>query len=324
MVVTVSIRSADAAVASLSLDSPRIVLGRSRGSDVRIPDASVSARHASIRQRGADYLLLDEGSTNGTYVDGQRLNPGAPVLLKHEAEVRLGRVWLDVRIEQAVPSPNPSQLTREIALALIAGALEADGHSSAPCLQVRSGASRGSQLLLEESEHVYVVGRGDDSDLELVEDDASRRHLEVMRRGGDVLVRDMESKNGTLLDGQRLLPRQATPLDSGQCLTIGATALVLVDPLSDALRQLETGPDEVMSDDERTGRAPVANTDLDETPDPSITQRAETPAPTPAPKRSTRPTAERRGWSTTDWLVAVLAIATLGASAAGMVWLFNT
>ena len=38
---------------SLAFDTPRLVIGRGDGCDVRLPDPSVSHRHASIRQRGA-------------------------------------------------------------------------------------------------------------------------------------------------------------------------------------------------------------------------------------------------------------------------------
>ena len=38
---------------ALTFDAPRVVIGRGEGCEVRLPDPSVSHRHASIRQRGA-------------------------------------------------------------------------------------------------------------------------------------------------------------------------------------------------------------------------------------------------------------------------------
>jgi len=55
------------------LEQQRSVLGRSRDVDVRIEDANVSRRHAEIVQEGSTYWLVDLGSTNGTEVDGQRV-----------------------------------------------------------------------------------------------------------------------------------------------------------------------------------------------------------------------------------------------------------
>jgi Protein of unknown function (DUF3662)/FHA domain len=53
--------------------SRRVVLGRSRECDIRVPDANVSRRHAEVRQEGTTYWLVDLGSTNGTEVNGRRV-----------------------------------------------------------------------------------------------------------------------------------------------------------------------------------------------------------------------------------------------------------
>jgi Protein of unknown function (DUF3662)/FHA domain len=51
----------------------RTVLGRSRQSDVYVTDANVSRRHAEVVREGAEYWLVDLGSTNGTQVNGERI-----------------------------------------------------------------------------------------------------------------------------------------------------------------------------------------------------------------------------------------------------------
>ena len=55
------------------LENQRSVLGRSRDVDVQIEDPNVSRRHAEIVQEGSTYWLVDLGSTNGTEVDGRRV-----------------------------------------------------------------------------------------------------------------------------------------------------------------------------------------------------------------------------------------------------------
>ena len=55
------------------LDQRRSVLGRSRDADVQIEDPNISRRHAEIVQEGSAYWLVDLGSTNGTEVDGRRV-----------------------------------------------------------------------------------------------------------------------------------------------------------------------------------------------------------------------------------------------------------
>jgi pSer/pThr/pTyr-binding forkhead associated (FHA) protein len=55
------------------LEQQRSVLGRSRDADVQVEDPNVSRRHAEIVQEGSTYWLVDLGSTNGTEVDGRRV-----------------------------------------------------------------------------------------------------------------------------------------------------------------------------------------------------------------------------------------------------------
>jgi hypothetical protein len=55
------------------LENKRSVLGRSRDVDVQIEDPNVSRRHAEIVQEGSAYWLVDLGSTNGTEVEGRRV-----------------------------------------------------------------------------------------------------------------------------------------------------------------------------------------------------------------------------------------------------------
>ena len=66
--------------------SPRVVMGRSRGCDIRVPDVNVSRRHAELRQEGTTYWIVDLDSTNGTVVNGQsvereRLRDGDTITL---------------------------------------------------------------------------------------------------------------------------------------------------------------------------------------------------------------------------------------------------
>jgi predicted Zn finger-like uncharacterized protein len=56
-----------------TVGKPRIVLGRGTESDVQLHDSEVSRKHAMLEIRGDDGVLIDLGSTNGTYVDGVRV-----------------------------------------------------------------------------------------------------------------------------------------------------------------------------------------------------------------------------------------------------------
>jgi len=65
-----------------------VTIGRSLTNVVAITDPEVSRRHACIKWRDGSYVIEDWGSTNGTFVNDQRIN--SPVMLFNEDEIRLG------------------------------------------------------------------------------------------------------------------------------------------------------------------------------------------------------------------------------------------
>lgn len=72
------------------------LIGREPGAALRLNDESVSWRHASLRWTGQAWELQDLGSTNGTFLDGRRIAPGARMLLRMGSELRFGEtqdVW---------------------------------------------------------------------------------------------------------------------------------------------------------------------------------------------------------------------------------------
>ena len=70
---------------------------------------------------------------------------------------------------------------------------------------------------------VTVLGRGADADLRLPDTGVSRAHAELRLDGGTARVVDLQSTNGTLLNGRRI--RIAT-LRDGDRLDLGATSMV--------------------------------------------------------------------------------------------------
>jgi FHA domain-containing protein len=88
----------------------RINLGRADSATNTTPDIDftsfggmelgVSRIHAVIGQSAQGPAIADMGSTNGTFVNGKRLEPRQPQLLKYGDEVRLGRLVVYVYIQE--------------------------------------------------------------------------------------------------------------------------------------------------------------------------------------------------------------------------------
>jgi pSer/pThr/pTyr-binding forkhead associated (FHA) protein len=314
--------------ATITFDAPRIVIGRGEGCEVRLPDASVSHRHATIRQRGTDYVVVDEGSTNGTFAGPVRLSPQAPRVVRSGDLLRVGRIWLELRIEQAVPTKSPQLTTREIAMSLVQSALSDQGEAAVATVRVVSGPDANKELPLSEFERVYVIGRAPGVDLLLVDEDASRRHVELLRKGQHVCVRDLGSKNGSALDGERLTPKKDTPWSPSALLRIGETELSLSDPVLEALGEIESAADERMRPEDAVD-PPDGGSEEDD-PEPSVsppplqTPGAGAPiAELPRARASVQPGASKHGFRAADALVALLALAVLGLSVLGIFWLLG-
>ena len=74
----------------------RVLVGRTQG-EIQINDRMVSQQHAAIEwEEGMAPVLHDLDSTNGTFVNGERLRE--PAILKDKDEIRIGSSFLSIRV----------------------------------------------------------------------------------------------------------------------------------------------------------------------------------------------------------------------------------
>ena len=81
-------RSGPTPGAAFNLEGDQLTIGRDSTNDITINDAEISRRHARLTFQGGKYVLEDLGSTNGTFVNGQRL--AGPRVLKAGEVVSFG------------------------------------------------------------------------------------------------------------------------------------------------------------------------------------------------------------------------------------------
>jgi pSer/pThr/pTyr-binding forkhead associated (FHA) protein len=77
------------------LEHPVAHIGRNAHNDIKLEDDTVSGSHATLTRRTSGWVLLDRGSTNGTYVDGERVKGERQ--LAGVAELRFGGVKMMFR-----------------------------------------------------------------------------------------------------------------------------------------------------------------------------------------------------------------------------------
>ncbi|MDO4240317.1 FHA domain-containing protein [Micrococcus sp.] len=73
------------------LDTPVVSVGRHPDADILLDDVTVSRRHVELRAVDGGHQLVDLGSLNGTYVNGDRVDD---VRLRSGMELRIGRYRL--------------------------------------------------------------------------------------------------------------------------------------------------------------------------------------------------------------------------------------
>ncbi len=81
-------RSGPTPGAAFALEGDQMTIGRDSTNEIVINDAEVSRRHARLTFQGGKYVLEDLGSTNGTFVNGQRL--AGPRVLKPGEVISFG------------------------------------------------------------------------------------------------------------------------------------------------------------------------------------------------------------------------------------------
>jgi ABC-type multidrug transport system ATPase subunit len=209
-------------------------IGAAAGNDVVVDASSVSGRHCRITEHGADYILEDLGSTNGTFVNGERLKAGSPAVVSRTDSVSLGR---------NVPFPWEA----------IVGSRS----------KVAPSRPRGATRLMQEG--VITVGRESDNDVVLDYSMVSGHHARIVfGDGGAATIEDLGSTNGTAIgDPQRKI--KTAPLSADDVVYFGSLKVPASRLLSGHL-SLGAAPSTTLSlrgDSMVLGRDPRADHVLD-------------------------------------------------------------
>ena len=118
--ISVTITDKDGSSSVQQFDKSEILIGRVKGNDVVLPKTNVSKRHSRIIVKDGRAILVDLKSTNGTFVNGQKIT--APRPLAEGDKVFIGDFTLEVKeiassggaapagVPSAAPMPSFGQL----------------------------------------------------------------------------------------------------------------------------------------------------------------------------------------------------------------------
>ena len=90
-------------------DGANLTIGRVQGNDIVLKDTTVSRLHAIISVKGRKMLVSDQGSKNGTIVNGTRVMSAE---LSHGDIVRIGKNFT-IRVFAPAPEGREATLTAE-------------------------------------------------------------------------------------------------------------------------------------------------------------------------------------------------------------------
>jgi hypothetical protein len=109
------IKSGPNAGQTIFIEGTEVIIGRETTNEIVISDPEVSRKHVRLQLQGANFVIEDLGSTNGTSVNGQRLvgpyilRPGEMITLGEHTHILFEAVTVDpdATIASVKPTPQP-------------------------------------------------------------------------------------------------------------------------------------------------------------------------------------------------------------------------
>jgi pSer/pThr/pTyr-binding forkhead associated (FHA) protein/NADPH-dependent 2,4-dienoyl-CoA reductase/sulfur reductase-like enzyme len=189
----------------------RLRIGRNPDNDLVLNDPQVSGGHAEIRRGQNEVVLVDLGSSNGTFVNDVAVT--GPRTLRHKDIIRLGATEMAFVLQVMEPrsQTGPAGLPDE--------PLERPQTSTGVIAELTWDGRR-----FEIIEDMFQIGRDTEGAKVTLEDPAaSWLHAEVTRHGDTLYLRDLGSRNGSYVNGE--LVAVPHPLRDGDVIHIGNTDL---------------------------------------------------------------------------------------------------
>lgn len=203
-----------------------LVIGRAPDCGLVLAEGGVSRKHARLSVQGRAVMVEDLGSSNGTFIDGVPVS--GPTRWPPSGTLTIGDWKLSLR--GGAQPVRPSSLARPPP----AEALAVRPRSRVPPGSVPAGD--GMRWVLKGTVGVWVgqsyplsgrmlVGRVPPATILVDDSSVSRRHAELEVRGAQVLVRDVQSANGTRVNGEPVATERV--LKEGDWLEFGVVEFTL-------------------------------------------------------------------------------------------------
>ena len=180
------------------LTKPEMSVGRSPENDIRLEKADVSRFHAQFSRQGSVIWLSDLGSANGTFVNGARVR--GTIELHDGDEIKFAGVRMMFHAPEA---SSGAAVAEQMPVFSSSPPVVSGQPARAPEVpQAALEGANGDRVLLLKGE--TLVGRVPGNDLVLPDTFVSRQHAKIQSLGGQFILSDLGSSNGTFVNGRRL------------------------------------------------------------------------------------------------------------------------
>jgi pSer/pThr/pTyr-binding forkhead associated (FHA) protein len=202
---TLIIEDKDGAIASEhSFEEGEFIIGRSHSSDIVLPADNVSRRHARLYTQNGKVFVEDMNSSNGVYVDGQRIHRVHEIA--KSAQIKVGDFYIHVESAGIKTDAGPEAFESGRP-GVPAQAVAAPSSSSRSGIFGRlvgaSGEMEGRSF--DVVNEVMMVGRGKDCSMTIIDTSVSRVHAKILvATDGSLSVEDAGSSNGTYVNDERI------------------------------------------------------------------------------------------------------------------------
>ena len=194
---------------------PSYTIGRDPKSDIVVNEDRVSWQHAVLKLDRGSWVLEDTGSTNGTFVGTQKVQK---ITLDGETTVRLGHPadGPELTCSTGAPPRPRTVIAAKPVMAAPAAPVMATGASTA--------SHREPSVIRRLPTKVLRIGRAPDNDVVVSDLSVSRYHAELRRTANAYQIVDLDSHNGTFVNGQQV---GSAPLTEGDIVGIGPSTFRL-------------------------------------------------------------------------------------------------
>lgn len=207
----------DSLIKVVLLDKDRMTLGRRPYNDIVVDNLAVSGEHAALQIIGHDYFIEDLNSTNGTYINEQKIKRQ---ILKNGDNIEIGKYAIKY-VQDGISPPSPAvhaddadldngDLPAEKKKPLFEQTKFAEAYVA---IKILSGASKGKELPLVKV--VTTIGKPGEA------------VIAITKRPKSYMVAHVEGTTRPSLNGVSF-GIEAVPLKNGDLFELAGTAMQFI------------------------------------------------------------------------------------------------